>query len=78
VKSILKEQERERRLRAHIAGLGLSRAMREHRQSEVNLYWERQRAAFTLEKLRYKWWVRRGTMGRLMQCLGDFGRRLFG
>lgn len=36
------------------------------------------KSKLTLEKLRYRWWVRRGTLGFFMQPLGDFGRKFFG
>ena len=35
------------------------------------------KAKYTLERLRYKWWVAQGTLGSFMQRLGDIGRRLF-
>lgn len=35
-------------------------------------------ARMTLEKLRYRWWERQGTLARHMQRLGDFGRKYFG
>ena len=35
---------------------------------------ERERGRITLEKLRYRRWVRRGTMGNFMQRLGDWAR----
>ena len=31
----------------------------------------------TLEKLRYKWYVRRGTLSNFMQRLGNWGRKHF-
>ena len=34
-------------------------------------------AARTLERLRYRWYERRGTLGCLMQRLGDWGRHNF-
>lgn len=34
-------------------------------------------AACTLERLRYRWWQRQGTLGSFMQRLGDWGREYF-
>lgn len=39
---------------------------------------ERERARITLERLRYRWWARRGTLACRMQRIGDFGRKYFG
>lgn len=38
---------------------------------------ERARAKHTLERLRYKGYVRAGTLGRFMQVIGNFGRKVF-
>lgn len=39
---------------------------------------DRDRARVTLERLRYRWWVRRGTLGSFMQSLGNYGRKHLG
>ena len=39
---------------------------------------DRAQARLTLEKLRYRWWVRRGTLAQWMQFIGDKGREYCG
>ncbi len=39
---------------------------------------DRAQAKITLERLRYRWWVRQGTLGSFLQRLGDWGRKHFG
>lgn len=52
-----------------------------HRQAYVHeadrLAAERERGRLTLERLRYRWWERRGTLACHMQRLGDWGREYF-
>lgn len=38
---------------------------------------DREMAALTLERLRYRWWQRRGSLGCFMQRIGDVGRKYF-
>lgn len=39
---------------------------------------DRAQARLTLERLRYRWWQRRSTLGSFMQSLGNYGREHFG
>ena len=43
-------------------------------QREKNMA-DRERARYTLEKLRYRWWLRTGHLSSFMQSLGDWGRQ---
>lgn len=45
-----------------------------HDQQRSNLLAERYRGTLLLEHLRYKGYVRRGTLGRFMQGVGDLFR----
>jgi len=56
----------------------LTYAMSLYRQHELNLAHERRKAAVMLEAMRYRQEVRRGTLGGIMQRLGDGICRFFG
>jgi len=56
----------------------LTHAMSLYRQHELNLACERRKAAVMLEAMRYRQEVRRGTLGGIMQRLGDGICRFFG
>lgn len=61
----------------------LHRGAEEHRPTRAyvggvdKLAFEKERGRVTLERLRYHWWVRRGTLGSFMQRFGDWGREHF-